>query len=169
VRLVGLVRYVVLIAVLGLAFGSVATFVFGGIATVNVVIDAFQEGHYDAPGVRVLTVDMVEMIDVFLLGSVLFITASGLYQLFISPGVDVPEWLRIDNIEQLKGQLVAVIVVMLGILFLGAATEEIGDSVLQFGIATALVIAALGLAVFFFARANTGKREADPQEVSSEP
>jgi uncharacterized membrane protein YqhA len=164
VRLVGVIRFMVLIAVVGLLIGALAVFVFGGIATVNIVIDAFQEGDYTGHGLRSLTIGMVEVVDDFLLGAVLFITASGLYQLFISPDVDVPEWMRIESVEELKGQLVAVIVVMLGILFLGAATEYSGESILELGIAVALVIAALGVAVFLFARTVLGKRETSSRE-----
>jgi uncharacterized membrane protein YqhA len=83
----GLSRYLVYIAVIGLLLAALAVFVFAGIATVSIVIESFGHGEFNAEGARLLSVDVIEMIDLFLLGTVLLITAFGLYELFIDPGV----------------------------------------------------------------------------------
>jgi hypothetical protein len=65
-----------------------------------------------------------------------------------------------------KKNLLAVILVMLAILFLGAAAGEWleGTTILDYGAAIALVVAALSLAVFVFGRTNRGIEEAKHAE-----
>jgi uncharacterized membrane protein YqhA len=153
-NLFGLSRYLVLIAVIGLLLAAAAVFIFGGIATVNIIIESFAEGEYSAEGGRQLSIEIIEMIDLFLLGTILLITSVGLYQLFIQPDMDLPEWLVVTNLEQLKFNLLAVIVVMLAILFLGAASDYLveTDGILGYGLAIAGIVAAIALAVWVFQR-----------------
>ncbi len=149
-------RYIVLIAVVALLLGGIAVFVFGGITTVVTIIEAFSEPEFSAEGARFLSVEMIELIDLFLLGTILYITSIGLFQLFVDPtiGEMLPPWLSVHSIDQLKFNLVAVLVVMLVVLFLGAAaevslfgTEGEGLEILAFGAGIALVVAAAAAAV----------------------
>ena len=107
--------------------------------------------------------------DLFLLGTVLLITSLGLYELFIDPGVSavIPEWLSVTNLEQLKFNLLAVIVVMLGILFLGAVASEQpeGTSILQYGVAISAVLAGLAVVVYVFGR-SVHQMEATKHEAA---
>jgi uncharacterized membrane protein YqhA len=123
-RLLGFSRYVVLIAVIGLLLASIAVYVFGGIMTVSVIVEGYQEG-FNAEGARAFSTELIELIDLFLLGTVMFMTSVGLYELFVDPEIKIPEWLSVGNVEELKFNLVVVISVMLMVLFLGAAA---GDS-----------------------------------------
>ena len=43
-KLLGNSRYVIFIAVIGLLLASIAAYVYSGILTVNVIIEAFQHG-----------------------------------------------------------------------------------------------------------------------------
>jgi uncharacterized membrane protein YqhA len=160
-RVFGLSRYFVLLAVIGLLLAAAAVFVFGGIATVAIVIETFEQGEYNAEGARLLSIEIIEMIDLFLLGTVLLITSLGVYQLFIEQNMDLPEWLVVTNLEQLKFNLLAVIVVMLTILFLGEAAAGLaeGDSILQYGLAIAAVLAAVALVVWVFQRVVSEEEE----------
>ena len=153
-NLFGLSRYLVLLAVIGLLLAAVAVFVFGSIATINIIIEAFAEGVFNAEGARLISIEFIEMIDLFLLGTILLITSVGLYQLFIQPDMKVPEWLLVANLEQLKFNLLAVIIVMLAIFFLGAAAADMAasDGILDYGLAIASVVAAIALAVWVFQR-----------------
>ena len=160
-RVFGFSRYLVLIAVIGLLLAAVAVFIFGGIATVSIIVETFEQGEYNAEGARLVSVEFIEMIDTFLLGTVLLITSLGLYQLFIQPNMDLPEWLVVTNLEQLKFNLLAVVVVMLAILFLGQAAGELAqtDSILGYGLAVAAVVAAVALAVWLFQRVVSAEEE----------
>ena len=166
--LFSLLRYTALLPVLVLVAGALALFVYGSIASVHTVVEIFEEGHFDAAGARALSVEMIEMIDLILLGTVLFITAIGLYQLFIDPDADVPRWMSVHSLEELKFNLLAVVVVMLSILFLGGVASvgaggthgeghivvDDGIDFLGVGLAIAAVLAAIGAVVWLFARAH---------------
>jgi uncharacterized membrane protein YqhA len=157
--LFGFSRYLVVLAVFGLLLAALAVFVFGLISTVNVIVHTFQHEPFNAEGARVLSVEMIEMIDLFLLGTILFITAVGLHELFIDPGMRevLPSWMSVQSLDQLKFNLLAVIVVMLAVLFLGvAASFELteGVNILGYGAAVALVVIASGVTVYLFARVH---------------
>ena len=65
-------------------------------------------------------VEVIEYVHQFLVGTVLYITAIGFYQLFIHQ-IDYPDWLRwlhIDNTEELENNLIGVTVVVLAINFM---------------------------------------------------
>jgi len=86
----------------------------------------------------------VEVIDLFLLATVFYIIALGLYELFIDDRVHVPEWLEIHNLDDLKNRLTSVVVVLLSVLFLGRVVQWDGTgNILPFGLSIALVIASL--------------------------
>jgi uncharacterized membrane protein YqhA len=156
-KLLGNSRYVVFIAVVGLLLASIAVYVFSGILTIDVIIEAFQHG-FNTEQARSFSSELIEVIDLFLLGTVLFMTSVGLYELFVDPKIEIPEWLSVANLDQLKFNLVAVIVVMLMVLFLGAAAEaadfENGLDLLYFGGGIALVILAGSVAVLIFQRVH---------------
>jgi uncharacterized membrane protein YqhA len=154
-------RYLAPRAVIGLQLAAMAVFVFAGIATVSVIVEAFEKGGYSAVWACVLSVEIIEMIDLFLLGTILLITSLGLYQLFIRSDMEMPECLIVANLEQFNFKLLAVIVVMLAILFLGEAAGTLVriDDILQYGLAIAAVAAAVALAVWVFQRVVSEEAE----------
>ncbi|MEA3335174.1 MAG: YqhA family protein [Chloroflexota bacterium] len=157
-------RFLIFLAVVALLLATLAVFIFGLISTVLIVIEAFRHGQFNAEGARRLSVELIEMIDLFLLGTILFITAIGLQELFVDPGLKdvIPEWMSVNSLEQLKFNLLAVIVVMLAVLFLGvAASFELteGVSILDYGAAVALVITAAGIAIYLFAKVDHMREE----------
>ena len=83
------------------------------------------------------------MIDFFLLGTVLYIIAMGLYELFIDDKLPMPKWLHIESLDNLKEKLVTVIIVMLAASFLGEVVEWTGgNDIFYLGAAIALLIGA---------------------------
>ena len=120
-------------------------------------IDSEVDVEFDAIGARAVSIEFVEMIDLFLLGTIPMITSLGLYQLFIDDNMDLPEWAIVTNLEQLKFNLLAVIVVMLAVLFVAEAAGGLGesDSMLDYGLAIGVVVAAIALAVWVFQRVSS--------------
>ena len=98
---------------------------------------------------------MLEYIHFFLIGTVLYITALGFYQLFIHQ-VEMPEWLKINSTDELETDLIGVSVVVLAVDFLGVAITHNQADLLNYGAGIALPIAALG--IFMFARAYATKK-----------
>jgi len=113
-RFVANTRFLVVIPIVGLVFLAAALFVVGGIRLVGFAFDLFI-GQGKASDQ--LIYEIVEFIHFFLIGTVLFITAMGLFQLFITE-LSLPGWLTVDDIEKLEMNLVGVVVVIIGVNFL---------------------------------------------------
>ena len=146
IRLFASSRYFAAFAVLGSFLAAVTLYVYGTLVVVQLIWDTIAEFHVSVEGAKHLQVVFIEMTDVFLLGTVLFIVAFGLYQLFIQPDLPVPAWLKIQNLDQLTERLVEVVGVLLSVTFLAFAVEGVvGASILEFGVSVAIVIAALSL------------------------
>ena len=81
--------------------------------------------------------------------------ALGFYELFIDPGLKLPEWLQFRTFDDLKLKLVGVVVVVLAVLFLGHVVGWNGErDLLRLGAGIALVIAAL---TYFLSISKGGK------------
>ena len=104
--------------------------------------------------------EVVEYVHTFLIGTVLYITAVGFYQLFVKE-IDFPAWLKVESTEELETNLIGVTVVVLAVNFMGAFFVGSTDDLLQYGAGIALPIAALGLFVGLRAwAANLPKKSA---------
>lgn len=66
------------------------------------------------------------------MGTVLYITTVGLYQLFVHE-VKFPSWLQIDSTEDLETNLIGVTVVVLAVNFMGAVFVGPQESLLEYG------------------------------------
>jgi uncharacterized membrane protein YqhA len=143
-------RFFIAIAAVGMFLASVSLLVFGTIAVARTTIDAIREGHIDDKVVKHLSVEYISLADVYLLGTVLYIVALGLYELFVDPDLPMPDWLRIETLDDLKHRLIGVIIVLLGVSFVGFVVEWDGDKdIVYLGISIALVIGALGFILAF--------------------
>lgn len=144
-------RYLILIPILGLAVAAAGFFVFGGIGLFQLIIELVFHAptgvHESVQGGQgVIIFEVVEYVHTFLVGTVLYITAVGLYQLFIQE-LDFVGWLKIESTEELETNLIGVTVVVLAVNFMGAVFAGKTDDLLQYGAGIALPIAALGLFV----------------------
>ncbi len=139
---ISLTRFLVLVPALGMMLGALTLTIVGAIEVGSTIMMAFA-GHADA---KEFVIAFVEIADVFLLAVVLFIIAIGLYELFIDEIPGLPEWLVFNSLDDLKSQLIGVVVVVLGVFFLGRALH--GDdalNLLYLGGGIAAVTAALSL------------------------
>ncbi len=95
-------------------------------------------------------VDVLTAVDAILLGTVLLVIGYGLYELFIDADLDVPTWLRVDDLDDLKSKLIGVVVAIIAVVFVGVFVDSNrADDVLSYGVgAGALVV---GLAIFAYA------------------
>jgi len=139
-------RYFAAFAVLGTFLAAITLYVYGTLVVIQLIWSTIIEYHISVEGVKHLQVVFIEMTDVFLLGTVLFIVAFGLYQLFIQPDLPVPSWLKIHNLDQLTERLIEVVGVLLSVTFLAFAVEGLSEaSLVEVGASVAIVIAALSL------------------------
>ena len=137
-------RYLVIIAVIGSFLASVAVLIYGGVTVGRIVFDIFTHGMVTAAGGKQLSIECVELIDLFLLGTVLYIVALGLYELFIDESLPMPSWLVIIDLDDLKGKLLGVIIVLLSVTFLADVVAWDGNvNIVALGVAVGLVLFAL--------------------------
>jgi uncharacterized membrane protein YqhA len=154
-RILGTSRFLIILAVLGTFAMSAVLQVAGVLRVIAIVPHVLEQAQQGEEAIKVLLVDSVGVIDVFLLGTVLFIVSAGLYQLFIDPSIELPGWLNVRTLEDLKAKLVGVIVVAILVAFLGAAVDwHVGDGfdILAVGLAVAAVVLAATFAVRVFER-----------------
>jgi uncharacterized membrane protein YqhA len=154
-RILASSRYFIVVAVVGSFIASAAALVYGGLSTARVVLQAFGAGVFDEKGAKLLAVELVTIIDLFLLGTVLYIVAVGLYELFVDPGLPMPGWLRISTLDDLKERLLGVVVVLLAVTFLGSAVTWDGSAnILALGLAVGLVLGVVSMTIALLARAH---------------
>jgi len=152
-------RLIVLLAVLASLVTSIAMFY---IASVDAVIVVKHVMHYGAEGMTAveradlrneLITHVVEIIDGFLLATVLLIFALGLYELFISK-IDLANEsetqsnvLVINNLDDLKNRLAKVILMILIVKFFEHALNMKFDTAVNL-LAFAGGIALIGLTLY---------------------
>ncbi|MEL6140723.1 MAG: YqhA family protein [Bacteroidota bacterium] len=84
------------------------------------------------------------IVDLILLSFSIFIASVGIYELFVSPIRDLPKWLQVDNLDALKSMLLKVVIVVMGISFMGRVVTWNGESnLLHYGLAIGAVTLAL--------------------------
>ena len=155
-RFFAVTRYLIIVPIIGLGIAAAVMFVLGGIGLIQFLVESVRaalglvEAHGDA---NTFVVEVVEHVHLFLIGTVLYITAIGFYQLFIDE-IEFPGWLKIENTEDLETSLIGVTVVVLAVNFLSVVFA--GDSVdlLTQGAGIAMPIAALGMFIGLRAWAN---------------
>lgn len=143
-RILASSRYFVILAVIGSFVSSVAVLIYGVFIVASTILHTFTQPVLTEEGARELSVGMIGTIDLFLLGTVLYIIALGLYELFIDDTLIMPKWLKIDTLDELKEKLIGVIVVLLLVTFLGQVSLWEGSiNIIAYGGAIALVLISL--------------------------
>jgi uncharacterized membrane protein YqhA len=138
-------RYFVVVAVIGSLIASLALLLYSGVTVFRVVIEAVDYGAFSNKGAKTMALQMIELVDIFLLATVFYLIAVGLYELFIGDKIPfLPDWMEIHDLDDLKNKLIAVVIVVMGVLFLGQVVSWDGQrNLLPFGASIALVIVAL--------------------------
>ena len=148
-RALSLSRYVVFAAVIAALAASIALILYEAAVVAEVIFYAVKEGGFQLKSGRALAVGLIEAVDVFLIAIVALVIGLGLHRLFVDETLPLPRWLKIDDLEDLKGYLVSIVIAVLAVLFLRQAVKRAGDlDLLSLAAALAIMMAAL---VFFLA------------------
>ncbi len=142
----GLTRYVVFVPAIASIIGALLLMAQGSLAMVMAVIDTISNGY----GLKETIVEVLTAVDAILLGTVLLVIGYGLYELFIDADLEVPQWLRVYDLDDLKSKLIGVFVAIIAVVFVGVFVDSnraSGVISYVFG-AGSLVV---GLAIFSFA------------------
>jgi uncharacterized membrane protein YqhA len=145
-RVVGGSRYLAVLAVIGSFVASATIQVYGLVRVVVNAYDAFIGRDYSDQAAKEVLVDAVSTIDLFLVGTILFVFSIGFYQLFIDDVPHLPRAMQVATFGELKSRLVSVVIVALLVAFLGEVVEWDGSNtaILAYGLAIGAVILSMG-------------------------
>ena len=94
-------------------------------------------------------VAILTSVDAILLGTVLLVIGYGLYELFIDTNLEVPDWLEINTLDDLKAKLIGVVVAIIAVIFVGVLVDaKSPNEVMYYGAGAGAVV--LALAAFSF-------------------
>jgi uncharacterized membrane protein YqhA len=143
-------KYVFFLAVLGSAILSIVLFIYGFVITLYSVFHAFGNFSPEISAMKEVMATSIEIIDLFLVATVFYIIALGLFELFISKA-PLPGWLKICDLDDLKDKLLGLVVIALAVLFLGEALTWTGQAdIMAYGIGTAATL--IGISLYFWAK-----------------
>lgn len=132
-------RYLTLIGIFSLLVASFTAFAWGTIKTVTTTLLVIRSLGTDSS----ITIELIEIIDIFLISTTILIFAASLYELFIGK-LDLPDWMLAHNLYELKNKLSSMIVLVMAVKFLQKLIDvKDAADLLQRGIAVAVVSAAL--------------------------
>jgi len=132
-------KNLIIIAVVFSLLASVAAFFWGGIKTLMVIWNIMKTFGKDP----LSAIALIEIMDIFLIATAFLIFAVGLYELFIRD-IELPGWLTIKNLHDLKAKLGSVIILVMAVTFLKHLVEwRDPQGTYYFGIAVAVVSGAL--------------------------
>ena len=150
-KILGLTRYAVIVPAIASIVGALLLMAQGSIAIVKVVIDAVLNNSY----LKVTIVDVLTAVDAILLGTVLLVIGYGLYELFVDTRIEVPEWLQINDLDDLKSKLIGVVVAIIAVVFVGVFVDsKRASEVVSYGLGAGALVA--GLALFAYATKKAG-------------
>lgn len=154
-------RYLLAIPVLGCVIMAAGAVVMGFGRIITSVKRLQELGGFSPKASKLVAISVIEIIDLFLVATIAYITAIGIYKLFIDKKkMQLPMRIKINSLNDLENKIIGVIIAALAVAFLGnAAGTEDYSSVLNYGGGIALVIAALSIFLKFNSKSNDKKTE----------
>jgi uncharacterized membrane protein YqhA len=151
-KILGLTRYAVFVPAVASIIGALLLMAQGSISILMIVVDAVL---YDAY-LKETIVEVLTAVDAILLGTVLLVIGYGLYELFVDTKLEVPEWLEVRDLDDLKSKLIGVVVAIISVVFVGVFVDvNRAADVVAYGVGAGALVA--GLALFALATRKEGK------------
>lgn len=149
-RFVELTRFIVILPAFGSLLGA---FVLMLIGVWEVFISIWGIFNSSSP-LKDTVVGILTAVDTLLLATVLLVIGYGLYELFVDSEVQLPPWLEIRDLDDLKNKLIGVVVAIIAVVFLGQLVDNnSSNEVFLAGAGSGALV--LGLAAFTFATKKT--------------
>lgn len=124
----------------------------GSISIMMVIVDAVLNDAY----LKDTIVDVLTAVDAILLGTVLLVIGYGLYELFVDTRLEVPAWLQVRDLDDLKSKLIGVVVAIIAVVFVGVFVDaNRASDVVSYGLGAGALVA--GLALFAYATRKDGE------------
>lgn len=149
-RIVNMSRYIIALPSIATFLGAIALVLIGTATLLSGVV-AWVSNPRELNHALML---IIEGVDIFLIATVLYIISLGLWELFVDDTIDLPHWLEIHTLDDLKTKLLSIVIAVLGVLFLGLVLEKkSGEELAWSGVGIAAVIASLA---FFLSGGHGG-------------
>ena len=159
-------RYLFSLAVVSTLLAVALVMVYGTVQLVAFVVELVRHGSINQEWGAELRLTVIEVVDLFLIGTVLFVIAVGLYQLFFTSMMPLPRWLLVHDVADLERKLIGLVVTVLSVVFLGQIVTWDGQrDLLGFGVGIGAVIAGLT----FFLRHEPGTPAPQGREQEHPP
>jgi uncharacterized membrane protein YqhA len=141
-RYLSTTRYVFILAIFSTYAATITLLVLGTIEMIRTLLGLVGVGaRLTANQARL---GFIEAVDLFLIATILYVISAGLFQLFVTTRLPLPAWLRVRSASDLEGQLIGVLITILGVYGLELVTSwQGGTDVLAVGVTVALLIFAL--------------------------
>ena len=154
-------RFLLTLPVVGCVLLTAGAVLMGMGRIFSAGVALFAAGDVSPKAAKTMALAVIEIIDLFLVATVAYITAVGIYKLFISDAkIQLPIRLKIDTLKDLEDKIIGVIVAALAVAFLGqAAGHSNPEGLLNYGGGIALVVAALA---FFMRQEGKGSSGGGP-------
>jgi len=155
-------RYLIILAVIGSFVAGTVLLIFDVFDTIQLVALLDDSFKNPAKGGKLLMIEAIQLVDLYLVAVVMYLIALGLFELFIDDRLDLPDWLEIHGINDLKEILISVIMVVMAVYFLSVVLSwEKGDnSILYLGGGIAVMIFAL---TYFISQQSKKDKSAGPK------
>jgi uncharacterized membrane protein YqhA len=138
-------RYLVAVAVIGCMVMFAVVTLYAAGATGSIVVQMIH-GGFTLDDIAHVTVYSFKVLDLFLIGTILYIVGLGLAALFLDSEAALPRWFKVRELQDLKVVLAQSVVAVMIIAFLGDVLEwEQGSDIAFVGGGVAAVIAAIAL------------------------
>ena len=145
-KILGLTRYAVFVPAVAAIIGALLLMAQGSISILMIVVDAVLNNAY----LKETIVEVLTAVDAILLGTVLLVIGYGLYELFVDTKLEVPEWLEVRDLVDLKSKLIGVVVAIIAVVFVGVFVDvNRAADVVAYGVGAGALVA--GLALFALA------------------
>jgi len=153
-RVIAFTRFAVFIPAMASILGAVLLMIQGSVEMIRTIINATVNGTK----LKLTIVEVLTAVDAILLGTVLLVIGYGLYELFIDEDLEVPVWLQVHDLDDLKSKLIGVVVALIAVIFVGVFVDtNRAEDVISFGVGAGALVT--GLALFSFAtKKETSKR-----------
>ena len=153
-------RYIVYIGVLVLFVCSLTAYVLSVYKTVKTIsLIAAGEVRDD-----LALVTLFDCLDIVLVATALLVLSVSLYELFIGE-LEVPDWMLVRNLDELKSKLSFVVIPVMSVKFLQKLLRgENALEILYYGAGIALIIGALAYFNFVNEKERMDDLKAHPEE-----
>ena len=106
-------KYLVWIGIIALILLSAASFIWGALKSVSVIVLIFRSMGQDPD----IAVSLLQVVDAFLIAIALIVVWVSMYELFIGD-LHLPEWMLSHDLHELEGKLSGVIILIMVVKFL---------------------------------------------------